>query len=210
MCFVDLRGMRGHVRVPACVAVPAPTGFDPAAIPVVSGATMVITSKDGWVIAIDIRKVKMRWSVRTPVPILDSHPVVVGADVLLADWARVPWVLRLCDGTKLAVPGLDGSVIATAAGAAGRLRGGGAGWIGSGDRAVGAAPDLTREPGQFGPDARSRPRSGDGADRYTSTVPLSKPDQARPRTRGGVRLQMRPELSRTEDRTFREARLWPS
>jgi outer membrane protein assembly factor BamB len=119
VCIIDLRGMRGHVRVPACAAVHAPTGFDPAAIPVVSGATMVITTKDGWVIAIDTGRMRVLWSVRTPAPILDSHPVVVGGYVLVADWARVPWVFRLRDGSKLGVPRLDGAVIATAAGTEG-------------------------------------------------------------------------------------------
>jgi hypothetical protein len=76
---------------------------------------MVITSKDGWVIAIDVRHMLVRWSRRLPAPILDSHPVIVGADVLLADWARVPWLLRLRDGTNVDVPRVDGAVVATVA-----------------------------------------------------------------------------------------------
>jgi len=117
VCTIDLRPQ--PVRAPACVAVPAPTGFDPSAIPVVSGHTLVITSKDGWVIAIDTARLKVLWSVRTPAPILDSHPVVVGPDVLVADWARVPWLLRLRDGAKISGPSVEGAVIATAADAAG-------------------------------------------------------------------------------------------
>ncbi len=117
VCFVDLR--RPDALGLRCLAVRAPTGFDPAAIPVVSGDTMVITSKDGWVIAIDVRHMSVRWSVRAPAPILDSHPVVVGDEVLVADWARVPLGLRLRDGSKVDAPRVEGSVVATLADPAG-------------------------------------------------------------------------------------------
>ena len=39
--------------------------------------------------------------------------------MLVADWARVPWVFRLRDGSKVDAPRVDGSVIATVADPAG-------------------------------------------------------------------------------------------
>ena len=115
VCALDLR--RG--RVGTCVRAPVPDGFDPASVPLFVSGLVVIAGRDGSVSAIDLASKKVRWSVRTPNPILDARPVVVGGVVMFSDWTRVPWAVRLSDGARIAVPKFDGWVVSTVADAAG-------------------------------------------------------------------------------------------
>jgi outer membrane protein assembly factor BamB len=110
VCALDLR----LERVGRCVAVPVPNGFDPAGIPLVADGVVVIAGRDGSVTAVDLAVSRVRWSTRGPNPILDARPVVVGGVVMFLDWTRVPWGVRLVDGSAVDLPKFDGWVVAVA------------------------------------------------------------------------------------------------
>jgi outer membrane protein assembly factor BamB len=109
MCRIDLRRRRL-----GCAHVTVSDGFDPASVPVVADGVLVIASRTGDVLAIEIKPWKLIWSERLPGAILDARPVISDGVVLFADFARNPWAFRMADGSKVAVPTPEGFVIATA------------------------------------------------------------------------------------------------
>ncbi len=115
VCEVDL----DREQAVRCLKVPAPSGFDPASIPVVAHGVLVVTARDGSVTAIDVATWKVRWTKALPTPILDSRPAIANGIVLLSDRTRVPWALRLSDGSKIDLPVAEGFVIGTATDPAG-------------------------------------------------------------------------------------------
>jgi outer membrane protein assembly factor BamB len=115
VCQLDI-----HTRtVGPCVAVTAPRGFDSASIPVVANGTLVIAAADGTVTAIDVTKWQVKWSKTFEKWIMDSRVAIVGDVVLGVNWLRVPWALRLSDGSEIPLPDVEGFVSATAADASG-------------------------------------------------------------------------------------------
>ena len=104
VCALDLRRM----RVGACAAAPVPDGFDPASIPLVAGGLIVIVGpgrlRDR---GRHRRDARCAGRCGSATPILDARPVVGGGVVMFDDWTRVPWAVRLADGSAVEVPKVD-------------------------------------------------------------------------------------------------------
>jgi outer membrane protein assembly factor BamB len=110
VCELDLS--RAHIA--RCVKVTAPSGFDPASIPLVANGTLIIAAADGSGTAVDTATWRVKWTKTFDKSIMDSKVAIVGDVVLGADWLRAPWALRVSDGSEIPLPAVDGFVSATA------------------------------------------------------------------------------------------------
>jgi outer membrane protein assembly factor BamB len=111
----DLRSEHLVTRVP----LSAPAGFDPASVPLWTAGLFVVAGRAGNISAVDVARRRVRWTAASADPILGSHPVRVGDDVLLANWTLRALAFRLSDGKVVARPPDPGGVVGTVGGPGG-------------------------------------------------------------------------------------------
>ena len=108
LVVVDVRAER-WTQTP----IPAAAGFDPATVPLVAGAVVVVAARGGAVTAVDISSRRPLWTASTPDPIADAHPLLVGSAVLLATGTGQVAAFGLEHGDPVRLPRAPGRVIAT-------------------------------------------------------------------------------------------------